>query len=125
MPTTYNAPDALGRIATQTLTITNGTSLSPALDLQGFSLVGLVMPSGWTAANLTMQGSADGVTFGDLWDDTAEYTIVSAAASRLLLLDPIKFLPLRALKLRSGTAGTPVNQGADRIITVMLRGMGP
>src|SRR5207302_5327017 len=45
---TFSAPDQNGPLVTASVTITNGTALSPAVDLTQYSLVGLVMPSGWT-----------------------------------------------------------------------------
>lgn len=122
MPT-FSAPDPNGPLVTASLTISNGTALSPAVDLTQYSLVGLVMPSGWTAANLTFQGSADNSNFFDLYDSGAEVNLGSAAASRYILLNPTTFAGLRFLKVRSGTSASPVNQGADRVVTLVLRGL--
>lgn len=104
-----------------TVTIANGASLSGAAGLgRGVSLVGIVMPAAWTAAALTFQGSADSTNFFDLYDAGTELNI-GAGASRYIQVDPAKTDSLMALKVRSGTSGTPVNQGADRTITLVVR----
>src|SRR5262249_33926456 len=101
----------------------NGTAISPAVDLTQYSLVGLVMPSGWTAANVTFQGSVDNTNYFDLYDSGAEVNLGAAAASRYLLLNPATFAGLRYVNVRSGTGGTPVTQGDDRVLRLVLRGL--
>lgn len=106
----------------ETVTIANGASLSGELPVgRGCTVVGIVMPAAWTAANLTFQASHDGTTFNNLYDNGTEYTI-TAAISRYIAVDPNKFDSISRLKVRSGTAGAPVNQtGADRAITLVVR----
>jgi hypothetical protein len=104
-----------------TVTISSGGSLSAAIDLANQGLVRIVMPAGWDAAVITLQSSFDGVTYNNLYDQWGgEYTI-QAAASRSIVLVPADFVAMRYIKLRSGTSGTPVNQTADRIITILSR----
>ena len=110
------------KIYTATATIANGASLSGAVDLNNAHLVGIVMPSGWTAASLTFQVSRDGgVTFADYYSATAEYEVTTAAASRSIGFAPADFAGVDAIKVRSGTSGTPVNQGAARVLTLVSR----
>jgi hypothetical protein len=110
--TSYQHPLAIGPV-----TILSGASLSDSIDLQGARPVSLRLPAAWTAASITFQASEDGITFGDLYNALGEVTY-PAAASRFISLTPQDFLGCRAIKVRSGTAGTPVNQGADRTIVV-------
>jgi hypothetical protein len=106
-------------ISAASATIANGASLSGAIDLGQSRAARIVMPAAWTAADLTVQTSYDGVTYNNLYNsDGTEYTI-KAAASRSILLSLVDFIGIRFLKLRSGTSGTPVNQGADRVLTVL------
>lgn len=105
----------------ENISIANGASLSSAIDLDENGIVALQMPSAWTAANLTFQGSYDGVTFADVYDSAGTELSVTAAASRYIVLTPATFAGLRHLKVRSGTTGTPVNQGAARTIIPMCR----
>lgn len=105
---------------TEVATIANGASLSGAVQIDPDTVpVAIQMPAAWTAAALTFQGSADGVTYGDLYDGGTELNIATAA-NRLVHLDWTKFVGLRYLKIRSGTSGTPVNQGADRALKIIL-----
>lgn len=102
-----------------TATIANGASLSDAVNMQGGRLCAIVMPADWTAADLTFMGSADGATFYNLYDaDDAEIT-VQASDDRYILLDGGRWLGVRNLKVRSGTSAAAVNQGAQRLITLV------
>ncbi len=109
------------QLATATATIASGSSLSSAADLGTGRLVGLVLPAAWTTASITFQGSADGTTYFDLYDDATERAIASSSvvASRFIALPIADWLMVRAIKLRSGSAATPVNQAADRTITLV------
>lgn len=112
-----------GPVTTANVTITSGSSLSTAANLGSGQLVGIIMPSGWTTAAITFQANADGAnTFYDVYDDATERTISSsgAAASRFLSLPISDWLAAKAVKIRSGTGAVPVNQGADRVITLVI-----
>ncbi|MBW7967570.1 hypothetical protein [Bradyrhizobium sp. BR 10261] len=106
----------------QSAAIAISTSLSAAIALGEKVAVGIVMPSGWDAANLTFQGSADGgATFNNVYDSSGNELTVTAAASRYIYLDPSAFVGLNQIKVRSGTNGTPVNQTAARALTIVTR----
>lgn len=110
-----------GQLVTTTATIENGASLSDAIDCSLGRLAHIEMPASWTTANLTLQASdaLDG-TYNNLYDSFGtEYAII-AAASRSIIVPLADFLGVRYLKVRSGTAGTPVNQGAEREIVLTL-----
>jgi hypothetical protein len=99
--------------------IANGTSLSAEVDLGANVLVGIAMPAAWTAASLTFQVSPDGgVTWLELQSISAviSYTV---AAGQFIAVDPAALRGFNALKVRSGTSGTPVAQGADRTLTLI------
>ena len=115
---TEGIPDA----TRPTAMIANGTSLTPAIDLAEGRLHRIVMPASWTSAALTFKASPDGVTFYDVYDASGEYTISSsiAGASRSIVIDPTIFYGMRYIQIRSGTTGTPVNQGADRTLTLII-----
>ena len=98
-------------------TIASGASLSGAIHLHNQRLFAIVMPSSWTAANLTFQGSHDGSTYFDVYNDAGtEVTVVAAASRFIIIASPVALLGLQRLKVRSGTSGSPVNQGADRAL---------
>jgi hypothetical protein len=107
---------------TVTATIANGTSLSGALNLGGLRLFGIVMPAAWTTASLTFQMSPDGgTTWVNLYDVNGNELTASASTSRFIVLDPTNFASIAMLKVRSGTSGTPVNQGQDSTLQLILR----
>ena len=109
-----------GQVVVKTATILNGASLSDAIDTFCARLGRITVPAAWTAANLTFQVSPDNTNWFNLYDATgAEYTVV-AAASRSIIIPVSDFLSVRYLKVRSGTSGVPVNQGADRALTLTL-----
>lgn len=109
---------------TVTATIANGASLSDAVDCgDGFRPVRIIIPASWTTANLTFQTSNDGVAFNDAYYDYGgEVTVAVGGASRAIVLPPSIFFGIRRFKVRSGTAGTPVNQGGARSLVFVVQG---
>ena len=103
------------------VTIANGASLSGAVDLRGYVPYGIEMPSAWTAAGLSFEVSSDGVNYLDLYDDTAEYTLAADASRAIGFPGANIFVGFKYIKVRSGTSGTPVNQGADRAIKILCK----
>ncbi len=105
-------------------TIANGAALSGAIPLDGQLLAGVGVPASasWTGTVLTFQVSVDGgATYFDLWKDGGEYTVaVPAGRTNATFLDvpPADFGAFTHIKVRSGTAGTPVNQDADRSLQI-------
>ena len=105
---------------TRTATIAESGNLSNAVTIDESMLLGLVLPSSWTTADLTLQASADGTNFANVYDAAGTEVTIKAAASRYVTLDPASFAGMTAIKLRSGTSGSPVNQGGERSITVVV-----
>lgn len=110
-----------GFLRTLSAVIASGESLSAPNALGTFRLVGLIMPASWTSANLTFQISVDRENFSNFYDDLGTEVTVTAAASRYIALDPALFAGCLAIKIRSGTSGSPVNQGGDRTISLVTR----
>lgn len=107
---------------TVTATIAAGSSLSGNVTLPlGYYLAALVMPSAWTAADLTFQVSADNATYADYYDNAGVEVTVPADASRAIMLDSDTWRAVRFLRLRSGTSSTPVTQTSSRTITLICR----
>lgn len=105
----------------QTAIITNGAALSDDIPCRDWPAIGLIMPAAWTAADLTFQVSIDGTNYYNLYDDGGNEVLVDAAVDRYVALPPTLFAGVLQFKVRSGTSGTPVNQGADRTITIVGR----
>lgn len=102
-----------------TAIIPNGDSLSGAVDLGSGILTRIEMPAAWTAAGLTFQVSADNSTWLDLYDDAGSEVSVTADASQAMRVDFADWIGVRYLKVRSGTSDTAVNQGAERVLTIV------
>lgn len=109
----------------RTLTIANGASLSGELDLTEFTITGIIMPAAWTAADLTLAASdAAGGTFVPVYDAAGTELTIQADTSRFIALSPDATRALRFAKLRSGTSGSAVNQGAARELVVIVEALG-
>ena len=108
-----------------TITIPSGASRSAEFDCRGYRIARLTTPSAWTAAALTfLSAPVSGGTFNPVVDDGGIEASIPVAVNQsigvvnnVLVLSGIQFC-----KLRSGIAATPVNQAADRVITVVLAG---
>lgn len=105
------------------VTIANGTALSGEVFVDASRIVGIQMPAGWDAANITLQASLRGSgnpvvrTFGEVVDTAgAEIVLATAPAANeyVALPDTMALLGLGVVKVRSGTVGVPVNQTAER-----------
>lgn len=97
-------------------TIAAGASLSAAVNIQGKVIVGIQIPASWSAANLSFQAAYDGATFVEVYDGAGNaISVVVAAASTFILIDPSLWAGVKWLKVRSGTSGSPVNQTVNPI----------
>ena len=107
-------------------TIANGTALSGAIPIGVDTLVGLWMPAAWTAANITFQVSPDGgTTWLELLNDAGTaVTLTNPVGGAFIVMTTAPkyaFRGINMMKVRSGTSGVPVNQVADRIMTLIGR----
>lgn len=105
---------------TRTATIAESGNLSNAVTIDESMLLGLILPAAWDTADLTLQASHDGTNFANLYDSAGTEVTIKAAASRYVTLSPADFAGMQAIKLRSGTSGSPVTQTAARSITVVI-----
>jgi hypothetical protein len=105
---------------TLTATIASGQSLSDALRIAlEITLIGLIMPAAWDAADITFQASWDGSTYRDLFTQDGTEVTVTAAAGQTYYINNTSIRAFPYLKLRSGTTALPVNQTAARTITLI------
>jgi len=110
---------------TKQVTIASGQSLSGATtDNSGYRLIALQMPAAWTTAAINFQGSVDGVTYG-IWYTAYNSAAISvpsggAVADNYVQVDWADTHAPPYLKVRSGTAASPVNQAADRTLTLVF-----
>jgi len=103
------------------VTIANGAAVSDVIKAGGAMFVGIQMPADWTAANLTILGSAEGDTYYDVYIAAGTEYVITAAEDRYIILDPALLAGLRFFKIRSGVTATPVNQGAERVLKIVMR----
>lgn len=108
----------------QTTHIALGQSNTPVVDLHNRTLLGIIMPAGWDAAALNLEVSVDASTWVTHVYDLAGVALGSWASFTLggaYALDPLSMLPYQYIRLRSGTAASPVNQTAQRNFTLVTR----
>lgn len=104
-----------------TVTIAASGSLSSAVRLKpGYDIAAIVMPSAWTAADITFQASADnGTTYNNVYDEDGNELTLTVAASRYVVIAPNQFRGAELIKVRSGTGASAVNQAAARSLTLV------
>lgn len=114
--------DSYDNRSTILVVIANGASLSAEILLPVATPVAIMFPATWTAANLTFQARPDGGdTYGNVYDASAVELTVGGAAGRFIVLPPMSFTGIKYLKIRSGTAGSPVNQAAERTLQLVVK----
>lgn len=100
------------------------SSLSESISLEGVTyVVGLIMPSAWTPANVTIQGSPFGVNFFNLHDGVPGTELVfNVVPGTIVAVNPNRLRCCAAVKLRSGTAAAPVIQAVSRTFGIVVEG---
>jgi hypothetical protein len=108
------------RINRRTFTIANGASLSDAQKLNDSEVVmAIEMPSAWTTANLTFKAGTVADSIQSYYRQGTEVSI-AVVASSFQELDAIGYLSAaKYIQLRSGTAASPVAQGAARTLILV------
>jgi hypothetical protein len=103
--------------------IAEASAISGQVDLGGYSLVGIVFPTNWSAAGLSFQASCDGGnTWGELLDDTATaISIGSVTGEAFVAIDPAAWRGVRSIKVRSGSKASPVAQPEAVTLTLLTR----
>ena len=106
-------------------TIASGATVSDAIDISGFQLVALEIPSNFDGTTITFQaaevssvgqtGRAWGTYYAVYAADGTQYTITTAA-SRRVQISPADLLGVKSLKLVAGTAQAT----DDTIITAVV-----
>lgn len=109
----------MAEIRTPTAVIASGASLSGAIYVGSGKLVSIQMPAAWTSAGLSFAGSADGVTFNPIYDGSGAEVTFAADAAEMIAID--RFEGAIWLKVRSGTVGSAVTQGADRSLVCVIQ----
>lgn len=122
------------KIYSKNVIISAGTSLSLPFSLDGGRIVGLLIPSTWATAVITLSVvPIMGTSFHNLYDQGgAEYTFSAVPSGFMAVGQPVSYDVgvsqaldyLQSIRLRSGTSLSPVNQSAEQIIGVLMRDTG-
>lgn len=105
----------------QTANIAAAASLSPEVALGEKTLVGIVIPAGWTAASITFQATPDDMNFYELYDGAGNEVTLTGAAGQLVQIDPTKWRGITGIKVRSGTLASPIAQASAVTLTLITR----
>jgi hypothetical protein len=110
-------------------------ALSGEIDLGSNNLVAIEMPEAWAGTAITFQSKAapqrnttSGQTpedWDDVYDDAGTEVSVTVAANRVVVIGTVTKAAigaLRFIRLRSGTAASPVNQNPTREIKLIVKG---
>lgn len=103
----------------QTVTIANGATVSDAIDLQGHTVCGIIMPSAFTGASLAPSAcqTVNG-TYVPMYKDGSTISL-TVSASKYVILQPADYAGIAYLKLTSGSA-----EAATRSLIVVSRTIG-
>lgn len=111
------------------VTILIGASQSAEININEKRIVGIEMPAGWDAASITFLalvrqpvGNPPAPVFGKVQDQGGVEVAITGPAldTYVSIADTVALQGLGRCKLRSGTAGIPVNQTAQRDFFVVL-----
>ena len=96
------------------------------LAIGGTSLFLVFVPAaidGTAITFLTTSSIITGVTtvWSPLYNSAGSEISLVVAAARCVVLDPKVFASLEVIRLRMGTAASPTNQTADRVLQVITR----
>jgi hypothetical protein len=98
------------------------TGLSGVVYIGPAEIIGYQIGPDWATADISLQASADGVTFAEVFDSAGTVYSTKAVASQYMhFATPLKIGPY--IKIRSGTSGSPVNQTTPATITLVLRAL--
>lgn len=99
-------------------TIPAGQAVSQAVCVQG-KLSSIQIPSNWTAASITFQGSPDGVTYSNIFDGFGNEVTIQGLAGQMVAVDD--FDGATFMIFRSGTSASPVNQVSAATLIALVR----
>ncbi|SMB93238.1 hypothetical protein [Deinococcus hopiensis] len=103
------------------VSITSGQSIGASAALAGRSPLRLIVGAAWTAADITIQTSADNATWADLYDAYGSVYTIKAAASRSIILPVADLIGINYIRLRSGTPTTPVTQTSGATLSLITQ----
>ncbi len=108
------------------VTIPNGAALSEVFAVQGLAIVGLFMPAAWTAAAIGFKignnnRAADCVSVYGAGGDPMTTGVLTAATYVAFPASDAIFGPFMQIASVTTLTVTGVNQGADRVLLLVVR----
>lgn len=100
----------------QTVTIASGATDSGAIDLNGYTLCGMFIPSAITGTTITFKADDGTGTYVVMENGAGANISATVSASKYIALSPTDFAGVGKLKLVSSAS-----EGADRDIILALR----
>lgn len=98
--------------------IANGQQVSSAIECQGLTLCGVIVPAAFTGTALTFEASVDGTNYFPVYNTTSgtalSYTV---AQGHYCAIDPKDFYGINFLIIKSGSA-----EAAARTLVASLKG---
>lgn len=85
-------------------TIANGQTKSAVVNLNGFTLVGILLPAAFTGTALTFEASIDGSNFFPVKKSDGNSVSYTVAQGTFVAVDPKDFYGVQYLKVVSGTS---------------------
>ena len=99
------------------------TGISNALDISEVTaVVAIVMPSDWTPAVVTIDGSPDGTDFYPMHDGmTGTEITFNVSPGTMVAISPNRLRGCKAIRLRSGShEAPPIPQGVAREFLIIV-----
>lgn len=103
---------------TITVDIPNGQSASSVVDMQDFSMVGLIIPIAFTGTTITFNGSHDNINFYPLYNTAGTQLSITVGPDRWVEFSPGDFAGVRFLSFVTGSL-----QAQNTILTVVVRSL--
>jgi len=113
-----------GEKISQAFTFAASASLSSEINLSGFNLHAIQCPSALTNTTFTFLGcDVKGGTYQSIYDDAGTEVSVTVGTSRCVSLTNVALAlaPYQWIKVRGGTAATPVVEAAARTLGMLSK----
>lgn len=102
-----------------TVTIANGGTLSDAVDLEGWSLVGIRFPAAMSSATITFTAAEDDTaTYVAVVNEAGTTPTISATAAKYVAIAPSSIYANMVGKIKVVAVGA---EGAERLIKLVTR----
>lgn len=126
----------MSSIGTIGVEINNNQAISGAFNIGVADLIAIEMPATWAGTVITLQGKSTGSpdagtespddqeAWKDVYDDTGTEVSLTVAGNRMVIIGTATkaaIAALRYLRIRSGTAASPVNQSPSKVIRIFTK----